>query len=1159
VSGAALDKYTGAKVWSSAECSKATAYASVYVYTDGSDRIAAIPAPEYTSFGGHGVIVSTGEVVWSIPKPMEAGFTGSDLIIYNDRVWTSAYYYNGLTCKAYALGTGMLSQACTGPLGSGCTPNVLYNGYIYGCDKGSRSLVCHDAQTGTQMWRQSGYDENTGVIISGGKLILMTYDPGRFPSSDSDLVLAEASPSGYTELHRMIGIMQTEGWSNIWRPTIADGRLYIRSCGVSGGVGIVKCLRTGGGTPSAPVITSATTASGTVGQAFTYQITATGSPTSYGANGLPAGLNVNTSTGLISGTPMAAGTSSVTLSATNAVDTGTATLTLTVTAPPAPTITSPSTASGTTGAAFAYQITATESPTSFNATGLPAGLNVNTSTGLISGTPASAGTSTVTLTATNAAGPGTMTLTITITDPPAPTITSAATASGTEGVAFAYQITATESPTSYSAAGLPSGLNVNTSTGLISGTPASAGTSSVTLGATNAWGTGTMTLTITIGAAGQTYTLTVTNGTGDGDYDQGTVVNISADAPPANQVFDQWTGDVSYVANVNASSTTVTMPAQAVAVTATYKDDTGPGPAGLVGHWKLDESSGTTAADSSGLGNDGTLVNCTPTLWAPTGGQTDGALGFDGGDDYADCGSSASLMPAAFTIAFWVKADEVRIQVPVDKFPTGSGYGWSVKLRDNGAVWFNIGSEGGGAMGYWGPAGEYTANTWYHLAGSYDGAVIAFYIDGVQVHTENATPTLDATAIPLIFGTSNKTPKEYFKGQLDDVRLYNRALSAAEVVDVMNNTGGTPPSVPVITSALTASGTVGVALSYQITATNSPTSYGATGLPAGLNVNASTGLISGTPTADGISSVTLSATNADGTGTMTLTLTVTDSTPSAPVITSAATASGAVGATFSYQITAANGPTSYGATGLPAGLNVNTSTGLISGTTAVAGTSSVTLSATNAGGTGTMTLTLTISDTVQDHTLTVNSGTGDGTYATGMVVSISADAAPVGMVFDRWTGDVACVANTTSATTTVTMPAQNVTVTATYSDASTDSDNDGLTDGEEAVVGTSPSNPDSDGDGMTDGWEVDNLLNPLADDAAVDPDGDGFTNYQEFAAQPQTDPLDDQSFPPPGGTHSTGTCAPLSEGRAGSGGAAAALLLALAAAGFSRSRSEEAE
>src|SRR5438552_9510910 len=149
---------------------------------------------------------------------------------------------------------------------------------------------------------------------------------------------------------------------------------------------------------------------------------------------------------------------------------------------------------------------------------------------------------------------------------------------------------------------------------------------------------------------------------------------------------------------------------------------------------------------------------------------------------------------------------------------------------------------------------------------------------------------------------------------------------------------------PVITSPTTATGQVGVAFSYQITATNSPTSYGATGLPSGLSVNTSTGLISGTPAAgtDAGSpySVTISATNAGGTGSATLTLTIN---PATPVIQPPFTATGQVGVAFSYTITATNNPTSYNATGLPAGLSVSTSTGLISGTPTTAGTYAVTI------------------------------------------------------------------------------------------------------------------------------------------------------------------------------------------------------------------------
>ena len=103
----------------------------------------------------------------------------------------------------------------------------------------------------------------------------------------------------------------------------------------------------------------------------------------------------------------------------------------------------------------------------------------------------------------------------------------------------------------------------------------------------------------------------------------------------------------------------------------------------------------------------------------------------------------------------------------------------------------------------------------------------------------------------------------------------------------------------------------------------------------------------------------------------------------APVITSATTASGTVGSSFSYQITAKNAPSSYGATGLPSGLTVNTGTGLVSGTPTAAGTSTVTLSATNNTGTGTAQLTLTINNSTGSlisHTIQISTDADDGYY-----------------------------------------------------------------------------------------------------------------------------------------------------------------------------------
>jgi endoglucanase Acf2 len=247
----------------------------------------------------------------------------------------------------------------------------------------------------------------------------------------------------------------------------------------------------------APVINSPLTANGSVGTPFSYQITATNNPTSFNATGLPAGLTVNTSTGLISGTPSASFSGNVTLTASNAGGPGTAQLALTV-IQPIPVITSSGTWNVVVGVSDTYQITATNNPTSFSVTGLPAGFSVNTTTGLITGSPLSVGTTNVTLGATNSGGTGQKTLTI-IVSQPAPVITSPTSATGSVGASFAYQITATNSPTSYGVTGtLPAGVTLNTSTGLISGTPSATFSGNVTITASNATGPGSATLAISI-------------------------------------------------------------------------------------------------------------------------------------------------------------------------------------------------------------------------------------------------------------------------------------------------------------------------------------------------------------------------------------------------------------------------------------------------------------------------------------------------------------------------------------------------------------------------------------------------------------------------------------------------------------------------------------
>ena len=137
-------------------------------------------------------------------------------------------------------------------------------------------------------------------------------------------------------------------------------------------------------------------------------------------------------------------------------------------------------------------------------------------------------------------------------------ITSPLTATGVVGAAFSYQITATNGPTSYNATGLPAGLSIDTGTGAITGTPTAAGTTSVTISATNADGTGTATLTITIASANLYWSGTGTwdNSTVNWGTSPGGPYNVSAWQPGANAVFEGTAGTVTLGADVSVTNIT---------------------------------------------------------------------------------------------------------------------------------------------------------------------------------------------------------------------------------------------------------------------------------------------------------------------------------------------------------------------------------------------------------------------------------------------------------------------------------------------------------------------------------------------------------------------------------------------------------------------------
>jgi hypothetical protein len=195
-----------------------------------------------------------------------------------------------------------------------------------------------------------------------------------------------------------------------------------------------------------------------------------------------------------------------------------------------------------------------------------------------------------------------------------------------------------------------------------------------------------------------------------------------------------------------------------------------------------------------------------------------------------------------------------------------------------------------------------------------------------------------------------------------------------KVTDAANNTATASLSVTIapavvplaITTTSLPSGTVGLAYSGAVAATGGTTPYtwSATGLPAGLGINASTGAITGTPTAAGTSTAMVKVTDAAN-NTATASLSVTIAPAVTPLgVTTTSLPNGVVGKPYSATLSATGGtpPYTWSDPPLPAGLTLNASTGAITGTPTTAGTFIVTITVTDSvGGTASASLFLTVS------------------------------------------------------------------------------------------------------------------------------------------------------------------------------------------------------
>ncbi|RFC45617.1 MAG: Immunoglobulin domain-containing protein/Autotransporter-associated beta strand protein, partial [Verrucomicrobia bacterium] len=249
--------------------------------------------------------------------------------------------------------------------------------------------------------------------------------------------------------------------------------------------------------PQNPVFTSPLAAQATVGKVFSYQMTAEGA-SGYLARNLPSGLSFNYQTGVISGVFPVQGDVVLSLEAYNTGGSTAANLAVRI-VPEMPVIGGPLAFSAQVGAPFVYNINATNSPTSYAVTGLPAWLSLDPAKGLLSGTPTSAGSVSLGLQATNAGGTGRATLALSVTPQlVAPVLSGVLTLNVPAGMALSYAIQASNSPKTYFAESLPEGLVLNATTGFIAGIPTVPGTYSVTLGAANAAGKGNAVLVLKV-------------------------------------------------------------------------------------------------------------------------------------------------------------------------------------------------------------------------------------------------------------------------------------------------------------------------------------------------------------------------------------------------------------------------------------------------------------------------------------------------------------------------------------------------------------------------------------------------------------------------------------------------------------------------------------
>jgi glucose/arabinose dehydrogenase/PKD repeat protein/fibronectin type 3 domain-containing protein len=244
-----------------------------------------------------------------------------------------------------------------------------------------------------------------------------------------------------------------------------------------------------------------------------------------------------------------------------------------------------------------------------------------------------------------------------------------------------------------------------------------------------------------------------------------------------NYAFSSWSDG-------GARSHTITVPGASQSYTATYTL-TQP-PSGLVGAWGFNEGSGATTADASGNSNTASLVN--GPSWVA--GKHSNAVSLDGVNDYLPVPNSPSLDVSgnALTLSAWLNPASISgDSVVLGKFwgltMSSPFYQYGFELDEGTMPDFYVGTAAGPTVGSMGSA--LLLGQWTHVAVVFNGTQAQFYVNGALVATRPVGASITARGNQLRIGADANT-QQFYKGTIDDLRIYKRALTASEVQADLN-------------------------------------------------------------------------------------------------------------------------------------------------------------------------------------------------------------------------------------------------------------------------------------------------------------------------------------------------------------------------------------